>query len=135
MADWFSASATDSRSLWRRVSCPGTLFHNSGLRFICQELELRVETTKSPFSSALKKDQILHLPIAHGEGQYFADKQTLDELESEDRVAFRYMDNPEWLSPCDRRHSEPGAKCSGNDAAPGTRMRPADGFHGWCRRL
>jgi phosphoribosylformylglycinamidine synthase len=73
---------------------PGALLRNSGLRFICRELEIRVETTNSPFSSALRKDQILRLPIAHGEGQYFADKRTLDELESEDRVALRYVDNP-----------------------------------------
>ncbi len=55
---------------------------------------LGVETTDSPFTSKLEKGQVLHLPIAHGEGRYFADDRMLDELEAEDRVAFRYIDNP-----------------------------------------
>ena len=73
---------------------PGALLRNLELKFICRELELRTETTASPFTSKLEKGQILRIPIAHGEGQYFADARTLDELESEDRVAFRYVDNP-----------------------------------------
>ena len=72
---------------------PGALLRNENLKFICRELRLRTETTNSPFTSKLKKGQVLHLPIAHGEGRYFADERTLDELESEDRVAFRYIDN------------------------------------------
>jgi phosphoribosylformylglycinamidine synthase I len=72
---------------------PGALLRNRDLRFICRELELRAETSDSPFTSKLQKGQILRLPIAHGEGQYFADDRTLDELEAEDRVAFRYMAN------------------------------------------
>jgi len=73
---------------------PGALLRNRELKFICRELELRAEATDSPFTSKLQKGQILRLPIAHGEGRYFADERTLDELESEDRVAFRYVDNP-----------------------------------------
>jgi phosphoribosylformylglycinamidine synthase I len=73
---------------------PGALLRNRELKFICRELELRTETSASPFTSSLRKGQILRLPIAHGEGQYFADERTLDELEAEDRVAFRYVDNP-----------------------------------------
>jgi phosphoribosylformylglycinamidine synthase len=73
---------------------PGALLRNRELKFICRELELRTETGDSPFTSHLQKGQILRLPIAHGEGQYFADDRTLDELEAEDRVAFRYVDNP-----------------------------------------
>lgn len=73
---------------------PGALVRNRELKFICRELELRTETTASPFTSKLYKGQILRLPIAHGEGQYFADERTLDELESEDRVALRYVENP-----------------------------------------
>ena len=53
-----------------------------------------METTDSPFTSAGRKGQILRLPIAHGEGCYFADERTLDELEAEDRIAFRYDGNP-----------------------------------------
>jgi len=73
---------------------PGALVRNRGLRFRCHSVALRVETTNSPFTSALQKDQVLNLPIAHGEGCYYADERTLDELEADDRVAFRYCDNP-----------------------------------------
>lgn len=72
---------------------PGALLRNGGLQFICRTLPLRVETTNSPFTAALKRGQTLELPIAHGEGRYFADPRTLDELEAEDRVVFRYLDN------------------------------------------
>lgn len=73
---------------------PGALIRNRGLRFVCREVRLRTETTNSPFTSEARKGQILRTPVAHGEGRYFADERTLDELESEDRVAFRYLDNP-----------------------------------------
>ena len=73
---------------------PGALLRNRGLKFICRPVELRIETTNSPFTSAGGKGQILRMPIAHGEGCYYADDRTLDELEAEDRVAFRYVDNP-----------------------------------------
>ena len=72
---------------------PGALVRNRGLKFICRELPIRVETTDSPFTSIAGKGQILRLPIAHGEGCFVADERTLDELEAEDRIAFRYMDN------------------------------------------
>jgi phosphoribosylformylglycinamidine synthase len=73
---------------------PGVLIRNRGLKFICREVRLRVETTDSPFTSAARKGQILRMPIAHGEGCYFADERTLDELEAEDRILFRYDGNP-----------------------------------------
>ena len=73
---------------------PGALIRNRGLKFICREVRLVTQTTNSPFTSAASKGQVLRLPIAHGEGCYFADDRTLDELESEDRVAFRYDGNP-----------------------------------------
>ena len=73
---------------------PGALLRNQGLRFVCKQVALRTETTDSPFTGALSKGQILHMPVAHGEGQYFADERTLDALEAEDRVAFRYVENP-----------------------------------------
>jgi phosphoribosylformylglycinamidine synthase len=73
---------------------PGALIRNRGLKFICREVRLTVETADSPFTSAGRKGQTLRMPIAHGEGCYFADERTLDELEAEDRVAFRYEGNP-----------------------------------------
>jgi len=73
---------------------PGALVRNAGLKFICRGVALRVETTDSPFTGAAQKGSILHFPIAHGEGCYTADARTLDELEAEDRVVLRYVDNP-----------------------------------------
>src|SRR5712692_9854393 len=72
---------------------PGALIRNRDLKFICRDLRLRVATTNSPFTCAARPDQEIRLPIAHGEGCYVADERTLDELEAEDRVAFRYIDN------------------------------------------
>jgi phosphoribosylformylglycinamidine synthase len=72
---------------------PGALIRNRGLKFICRELRLAVGTVNSPFTNAAETGQVLRLPIAHGEGCYYADERTLDELEGEDRVAFRYLDN------------------------------------------
>ncbi|MGB9605896.1 MAG: phosphoribosylformylglycinamidine synthase subunit PurQ [Bryobacteraceae bacterium] len=73
---------------------PGALIHNRGLRFICKQVELRVETAASPFTCEFCRGQVVRMPIAHGEGCYVADQRTLEELEAEDRVAFRYLDNP-----------------------------------------
>jgi phosphoribosylformylglycinamidine synthase len=73
---------------------PGALIRNRGLKFICRELRLRAATANSMFTSAIPPGKLLRLPIAHGEGCYYADGRTLDELEAEDRVAFRYIDNP-----------------------------------------
>jgi phosphoribosylformylglycinamidine synthase len=73
---------------------PGALIRNRGLKFICKEVRLRVETTDSPFTNVAAKGDVLRIPIAHGEGCYYADDRTLDELEGEDRVAFRYLENP-----------------------------------------
>jgi len=73
---------------------PGALVRNRGLKFVCRQVTLRVETTNSPFTSEAKRGQLLSVPVAHGEGCYIADGHTLDQLEAEDRVVFRYVDNP-----------------------------------------
>lgn len=73
---------------------PGALIRNRGLQFVCREVQLRAGTIDSPFTCTASKDRVYRVPIAHGEGCYFADERTLDELEAEDRVAFRYVDNP-----------------------------------------
>jgi phosphoribosylformylglycinamidine synthase len=69
---------------------PGVLMRNAALRFICKDVTLRVETTDSPFARRYKEGEAIRLPIAHAEGNYFADPDTLDRLEGEGRVAFRY---------------------------------------------
>jgi phosphoribosylformylglycinamidine synthase len=73
---------------------PGALVRNSGLKFVCRPVHVRVETTDSPFTCAAKKEQELVIPVAHGEGCYIANERTLDQLEAEDRVVLRYFDNP-----------------------------------------
>jgi phosphoribosylformylglycinamidine synthase I len=73
---------------------PGALIRNRDLRFICKMVRLRVETTGSPFTCAASPGQTLRIPIAHGEGCYYASDRTLRELEAEDRIVFRYLDNP-----------------------------------------
>lgn len=73
---------------------PGALVRNRGLKFVCRHVPLRVETTNSPFTSEAHKGQQLLVPVAHGEGCYIADQRTLDQLEAEDRVTLRYLENP-----------------------------------------
>jgi phosphoribosylformylglycinamidine synthase len=73
---------------------PGALIRNRSLKFVCRDVHLRVETVNSPFTASAQRGEILRVPIAHGEGCYYADDRTLDELEAEDRVVFRYLDNP-----------------------------------------
>jgi phosphoribosylformylglycinamidine synthase len=73
---------------------PGALVRNRGLRFICKTVSIRVETRESPFTNGLLKGDVLRVPIAHGDGCYVADEATLDALEEADRIAFRYLDNP-----------------------------------------
>ena len=73
---------------------PGALIRNRGLKFICKPVELITATVNSPFTNRAQRGQVLTFPIAHGEGCYVADERTLDELEAEDRVVFRYVTNP-----------------------------------------
>ncbi|RPI10676.1 MAG: phosphoribosylformylglycinamidine synthase subunit PurQ [Acidobacteriales bacterium] len=73
---------------------PGALVVNRGLKFICRPVDLIVGTTNSPFTGQGQKGQVVTFPIAHGEGCFYGDERTLDELEAEDRVVFRYADNP-----------------------------------------
>lgn len=73
---------------------PGALMRNSNMKYICKFLQIRAETTDSPFTNQLQKGQVLNIPIGHGEGNYFADVDTLKELEDNSQVAFRYLENP-----------------------------------------
>jgi phosphoribosylformylglycinamidine synthase I len=73
---------------------PGALLRNRDLKFVCRPVTLRVETTSTPFTAAASKGQLLTLPVAHGDGCYFADDATLAQLKKDDRVVLRYVDNP-----------------------------------------
>ena len=77
---------------------PGALVRNAHLKYVCRTVPVKVASAESAFTSAAKEQQILQLPVAHGEGCYVADEATLDELEREDRVVLRYVDNPNGSS-------------------------------------
>ncbi len=69
---------------------PGAMLRNSGLRFICRQVHIRVENVRTPFTSAARPGQVLKMPIAHSEGNYFCDAATLAELERAGQIVFRY---------------------------------------------
>src|SRR5439155_16155726 len=71
---------------------PGALMRNANLRFASRDIYLRTEETDTPFTSDLTVGQILRMPIAHGEGNYFAEPAMLDDLERNRQVIFRYCD-------------------------------------------
>jgi phosphoribosylformylglycinamidine synthase len=73
---------------------PGVLMRNAGLRFVCRNVGLRVATTASAYTSAYAQGQVLTIPVAHHDGNYTADPDTLALLAGEDRIAFTYTDNP-----------------------------------------
>src|SRR5260221_5140544 len=77
---------------------PGALIRNRGLKFICDWMHLRVETTDSPFTNACQRGQILRVPIAHGEGNYFAEPAVIEQLQREDRILVRYCDQQGHLT-------------------------------------
>jgi len=72
---------------------PGALMRNSGIKFVCKDVELIAATSNSPFTRALAKGQKLTVPVAHHDGNYIADSELLAALQAEDRIAFRYAEN------------------------------------------
>ena len=73
---------------------PGALMRNSNLKFICKNIKLNVETNACGFTSFYSRNEIINTPIAHHDGNYNADQNTLDVLKGEDRIAFTYVNNP-----------------------------------------
>jgi phosphoribosylformylglycinamidine synthase len=71
---------------------PGALIRNKELHFICRHVNVRVETTETPYTHELRAGEVLSLPIAHAEGNYVCDDETYEELVGQDRVVFRYCD-------------------------------------------
>ncbi len=69
---------------------PGALMRNSGLKYICKQVYLRAETSDSPYTNQLREGEVLQIPIGHMEGNYFCDPATLQQLETQRRIAFRY---------------------------------------------
>jgi phosphoribosylformylglycinamidine synthase I len=73
---------------------PGALLRNAGMRFVCRRVRVRVEATETPWTSSCEPGEELTLPVAHNEGNYFADPLTLEHIEADDRVVLRYLENP-----------------------------------------
>jgi phosphoribosylformylglycinamidine synthase subunit PurQ / glutaminase len=71
---------------------PGAMLRNRGLKFRCEHVHIRVEQTDTPFTLACRKGQVLRIPIAHGEGNYFAEPEVVARLEDNRQVVFRYTD-------------------------------------------
>ena len=78
---------------------PGVLMRNDSLQFRCQPVQLVAAEQRSPFTAGIERGRVLRVPISHGEGNYFADEATLDALEAEQRVAFRYCDAAGAVTP------------------------------------
>jgi phosphoribosylformylglycinamidine synthase len=78
---------------------PGVLMRNAALKFICRDVFLRVERSDSPFTRGYNAGQVIRVPVAHGEGNYVADAQTIARLEGESRVLFRYVSPEGHLDP------------------------------------
>ena len=73
---------------------PGALMRNAGLKFVCKSVPLRVEDNETQFTGGYDRGQKISIPVAHHDGNYFADDDTLKMLEDSGRVTFRYLDNP-----------------------------------------
>ena len=73
---------------------PGALMRNAGLKFVCRDVHLTVENADTAFTSAYARGQAIRIPVAHHDGNYFADEATLNRLEGNGQVVFRYRDNP-----------------------------------------
>ncbi|MEO0912534.1 MAG: phosphoribosylformylglycinamidine synthase subunit PurQ, partial [Pseudomonadota bacterium] len=73
---------------------PGALMRNGSLKFVCRTVGLQVESTSSPFTAHFATGQKIALPVAHHDGNYVAEEETLARLSGEARIAFRYLDNP-----------------------------------------
>jgi phosphoribosylformylglycinamidine synthase I len=78
---------------------PGAMRRNAGQQFICKAINVRVESTDTPFSRAMTPGAVLRMPIAHGEGNYYCDEATLAELKRNDQITLRYCDEAGALTP------------------------------------
>ncbi len=78
---------------------PGVLMRNATLKFVCRDVWLKVEQPETLFTSRYRKGEMIRIPVAHGDGNYFADDATLDQLEGEGRVVFRYVDRKGLVTP------------------------------------
>lgn len=78
---------------------PGAMLHNRNLRFICKQVHLRCETSNTLFTNTLQEGDVIQVPVAHGEGNYFTDEDTLKKLQDNDQIVFRYSDASGAITP------------------------------------
>ena len=78
---------------------PGAMLRNRSLSFICKDIHVRIENTATPFTSRCRPGQVLTLPIAHGEGNYYADQATLSTLKAKNQIVFRYCTKDGTVTP------------------------------------
>ncbi len=78
---------------------PGALLRNVGMKYVCKFLYVRTENNHTPFTNRFSKGQVLHIPIGHGEGNYFADEETLGRMEDNEQVVFRYAEADGRITP------------------------------------
>lgn len=71
---------------------PGAMLRNKNLKFLCEHVHLKIENEKTPFSNRAQKNQVLRIPIAHFDGNYYASPDTIEELKKNDQIVFRYAD-------------------------------------------
>ena len=110
---------------------PGAMVRNDSVKFVSRHVDVRVEHTDTPFTVACEHGQVLRLPIAHGEGNYFADPDALRELEANRQVIFRYRRaTPERFGQRHCRHLQHRAQRRRADAASGAGLRGMRGQRG-----
>jgi phosphoribosylformylglycinamidine synthase len=78
---------------------PGALMRNADLKFVCKEVRLKVEEAQTLFAGGYQSGQVIRVPVAHHDGNYFADEDTLNRMEDRGQIAFRYCDEDGALSP------------------------------------
>src|SRR3546814_635885 len=91
ISDW-SSDVCASDLLTETGLLPGALMRNAGINFVCRDVPLKVENSQSAFTSRYQAGEAITIPVAHHDGNYTADEATLDRLEGEGRVVFRYRD-------------------------------------------
>ena len=106
---------------------PGALMRNAGLRFVCRDVALRVERSDTVFTRRYPPAAALTMPVAHNDGNYVADRETLARLEGEGLIAFRYRDNPNGSASAIAGIFDPGLRVLGMMPHPERAAEPAHG--------
>ena len=97
---------------------PGALLRNAALKYVCKPVALRIENGQTRFTAGFGERREAMMTVGNGEGNYFADEDTLDRLEGDGRVVFRYLDNPNGSSRGVSRHSQRTRQRAGDHAPP-----------------